>query len=67
MPIICTLRFNYFHFITQGHPYMESLSQNKSLLYGFIGIAAVILGLCGFVPDLAAQFEIVEFPNDVST
>lgn len=45
---------------------MESLLQNKSLLYSLIGIAAVILGLCGFLPELAAQFEIVEFPSDVS-
>lgn len=51
----------------QGHPYMESLLQNKSLLYSLIGNATVILGLaCGFLPDLAAQFEIVDFPSDVS-
>lgn len=45
---------------------MESLLQNKSLLYSLLSSAAVILGLCGFLPDLAAQFEIVEFPSDVS-
>lgn len=51
----------------QGHPYMESLVQNKSLLYSLICSAAVILGLaCGLLPELAAQFEIVDFPSDVS-
>lgn len=46
---------------------MESLLQNKSLLYSLIGNAAVILGLaCGFLPELAEQFEIVDFPSDVS-
>lgn len=45
---------------------MESLSQNKSLLYSLIGTVAFILGLCGFSPVLATKFEIVEFPSDVS-
>lgn len=46
---------------------MESLLQNKFLLYSLIGNAAVILGLtCGFLPELATQFEIVDFPSDVS-
>lgn len=46
---------------------MESLLQNKSLLYSLIGNAAVILGLaCGFLPELAEQFEIIDFPSDVS-
>lgn len=44
---------------------MESLLQNKFLLYSLIGNAAVILGLtCGFLPELATQFEIVDFPSD---
>lgn len=57
---ISTFAINY-----RGHPYMESLLQNKSLLYSLIGNAAVILGLaCGFLPELAEQFEIVDFPSD---
>ena len=44
---------------------MESLLQNKSLLYSIIGNIIVILGLaCGFLPDLAVRFEIVDFPSD---
>ncbi|XP_043596060.1 endoplasmic reticulum transmembrane helix translocase [Bombus pyrosoma] len=57
---ITTFAINY-----RGHPYMESLLQNKSLLYSLIGNATVILALaCGFLPNLAAQFEIVDFPSD---
>ncbi|XP_053994305.1 endoplasmic reticulum transmembrane helix translocase [Hylaeus volcanicus] len=59
---VSTFAINY-----RGQPYMESLLQNKSLLYSLIGSAAVILGLCGFSPVLAAQFEIVDFPSDFRT
>lgn len=46
---------------------MESLLQNKSLLYSLLGNAAIILGLaCGFFPKLATHFKIVDFPSDVS-
>lgn len=47
---------------------MESLWENKSLLYSLIGsIAAVFALACGFLPDIAYEFEIVDFPSDVST
>jgi len=46
---------------------MESLMQNKALLFSLVGNSAVILLLaCGFLPDLATQFEIVDIPNQVS-
>jgi len=46
---------------------MESLTQNKPLLFSLVGNFAVILLLaCGFLPDLAVQFEIVDFPSQVS-
>ncbi|XP_076162802.1 endoplasmic reticulum transmembrane helix translocase [Ptiloglossa arizonensis] len=59
---VSTFAINY-----RGQPYMESLSQNKSLLYSLIGTVAFILGLCGFSPVLATKFEIVEFPSDFRT
>lgn len=41
--------------------------QNKALLFSLIGNSVVILVLaCGFLPDVAAQFEIVDFPSQVS-
>lgn len=50
----------------QGNPYMESLRQNKALLYSIIGSSAVVLALTlGIAPDLAAQVEIIDFPHEV--
>lgn len=46
---------------------MESLTQNKSLLYSLLTSSAVILSLaCGILPEIAMQLEIVDFPDDVS-
>lgn len=46
---------------------MESLSQNKPLLYSIVISGCTVLALTlGIVPDLAAQFEIIDFPPDVS-
>ena len=46
---------------------MESLTENKPLLYSifgsFLAVAALVTGL---LPDLSAQFGIVDFPLDVS-
>jgi hypothetical protein len=46
---------------------MESLKQNKALLYSVLGSGGTVLALTlGIVPELAAQFEIIDFPPDVS-
>lgn len=59
---IATFAINY-----RGQPYMESLSQNKSLMYSIVCSGGAVLALAlGIVPDLAAQFEIIDFPSDVS-
>lgn len=45
---------------------MESLAQNKALLYSIIGSSGTVLALTlGLVPELAQQFEIIDFPPDV--
>jgi len=45
---------------------MESLRENKPLLWSVIGsIFAIIALVTGFLPDLATQFAIVEFPMEV--
>ena len=55
-------------FSPQGHPFMESLRENKPLLYSVCGSAFVIFSLAaGWLPDLAAQFEIIDFPPEVSS
>jgi cation-transporting ATPase 13A1 len=46
---------------------MESLTENKALLYSIVGSAGAILALAmGIFPDMAYQFEIVDFPAEVS-
>lgn len=46
---------------------MESLTENKALLYSVMGSSAAILALAlGIFPEIAYQFEIVEFPGWVS-
>lgn len=52
----------------QGHPFMESLLENKALLYSLLGSGSVVLALAvGIVPEFAQQFEIVDFPPEVRT
>lgn len=59
---IATFAINY-----RGMPFMESLRQNKALMYSIVGSGGTVLALAlGLVPELAAQFEIIEFPPDVS-
>ncbi|PSN36028.1 Manganese-transporting ATPase 13A1 [Blattella germanica] len=57
---VSTFAINY-----RGHPYMESLTENKALLYSIVGSAGAILVLAmGIFPDMAYQFEIVDFPAE---
>jgi cation-transporting ATPase 13A1 len=45
---------------------MESLSENRALLYSLLGSGMAVLALAmGLLPDLALQFEIVDFPPEV--
>lgn len=56
---VSTFAINY-----RGHPFMESLTENKALLYSVLGSSASILALAlGIFPEIAYQFEIVEFPG----
>lgn len=46
---------------------MESIFQHKPLFYSILGSGAVVLALTlGILPELSAQFEIIDFPPDVS-
>ncbi|KAF2904876.1 hypothetical protein ILUMI_01293 [Ignelater luminosus] len=57
---IATFAINY-----RGYPFMESLRQNRALLYSIIGSGSVVLALTlGIVPELSAQFELIIFPDD---
>jgi type II secretory pathway component PulF len=51
----------------QGRPFMESLTENRALLYSLLGSGGAVLALAmGLVPDFASQFEIVDFPPEVT-
>lgn len=56
---------NIFHL--KGHPFMESLSENKPMLYSllFSGFAVFMLA-SGISPELTEKFELVELPVAVS-
>ncbi|XP_070531690.1 endoplasmic reticulum transmembrane helix translocase-like [Ptychodera flava] len=57
---VCTFAVNY-----KGHPFMESLTENKPMLYSVgISMLAVVALVSGYLPDIAANFEIVEFPYE---
>ncbi|XP_060516984.1 endoplasmic reticulum transmembrane helix translocase [Cylas formicarius] len=57
---ISTFAINY-----RGNPYMESLKQNKALLYSILISGGVVLALTlGLMPELSAQFELIDFPPD---
>ncbi|XP_025829259.1 manganese-transporting ATPase 13A1 isoform X3 [Agrilus planipennis] len=57
---IATFAINY-----RGYPYMESLRENTALVYSIIGSSGVVLALTlGAFPELAVQFELIDFPHD---
>lgn len=58
---VATFAINY-----KGHPFMESLRENKPLLYSIIFSASSVAALAGRLsPEFSDQFQIVEFPVEV--
>lgn len=54
---VSTIAVNY-----RGHPFMESLKENRALLYSLIGTGSFILSLVlGFMPEINQEFGIVDF------
>lgn len=59
---VSTFAVNY-----KGHPFMESLRENRLLMYSILASSGVVLCLAlNLVPDLQSAFQIVDFPDDVS-
>lgn len=59
---VSTFAVNY-----KGHPYMESLRENKMLMYSILASSGVVLSLAlNLIPDLQSAFQIIDFPDDVS-
>nr|CAG4646019.1 EOG090X00J5 [Macrothrix elegans] len=54
---VSTIAVNY-----RGHPFMESLRENRMLLYSLVGTGLFILGLVfGVMPEVNQEFGIVDF------
>uniref|UniRef100_A0A1A9ZN66 Cation-transporting ATPase n=1 Tax=Glossina pallidipes TaxID=7398 RepID=A0A1A9ZN66_GLOPL len=64
--IIClALQVSTFAINYKGHPFMESLKENRLLLYSILIPTGLVTMLSlGLSLDLTKTFEIVEFPND---
>ncbi|XP_074654024.1 endoplasmic reticulum transmembrane helix translocase-like [Tubulanus polymorphus] len=63
--ISMTMQVSTFAVNYRGHPFMESLTENKPLLYSLLCSGSAVIALAsGFIPELAQQFEIVELPTD---
>lgn len=58
---ISTFAFNY-----KGHPYMESLRENRLLMYSIMASVTVVICLTLGIPsDMLTTFEIIDFPSEV--
>lgn len=54
---VATFVVNY-----KGHPFMQNIRDNKSLLYSFVGsIFFIIVCVTGFYPDLTDYLSVVRF------
>jgi cation-transporting ATPase 13A1 len=66
--LICmSLQVSTFAVNYKGHPFMESLTENRLLLYSILASSGVVLSLTlNLIPDLQDAFQIIDFPDDVS-
>ncbi|XP_061396165.1 endoplasmic reticulum transmembrane helix translocase [Musca vetustissima] len=64
--IIClALQVSTFAVNYKGHPFMESLRENRLLLYSIlISTGLVFMLALGLSPELTNTFEIVDFPSE---
>lgn len=57
------LQLSTFIINYRGHPFMESISENKPLMYcSFISGISIIVLVIGMLPDFSDFMQIVEFP-----
>lgn len=53
--------------VRKGHPFMESLSENRPLLWSIALSGLAIVGLLtGSSPEFNEQFALVDIPTEVS-
>jgi len=57
---VSTFAINY-----RGHPFMESLVENRPLLYSLAGAGGFVVMLAlGWLPEFSSQMSIVDFPDE---
>lgn len=57
---VSTFAVNY-----KGHPFMESLRENRLLMYAILTSSGIVTCLAlNLVPDLQSAFQIIDFPDD---
>ena len=62
---ICTSQVSTFAINYRGHPFMESLTENRSLLYSLAGAGGFVVMLAlGWLPEFSDQFSIVDFSDE---
>lgn len=60
---ISTFAVNY-----QGRPFRESLSENKGMFWGIIGVTAVAFSCSTeFIPEINEQMKLVKFTSEFKT
>lgn len=60
---ISTFAVNY-----QGRPFRESLSENKGMFYGILGVTAIAFACSTeFIPELNEQMKLVPFKDEFKT
>lgn len=60
---ISTFAVNY-----QGRPFRESISENKGMFYGIIGVTAIAFSCSTeFIPELNEQMKLVPFTDEFKT
>lgn len=53
---------------SQGHPFMQSITENRAFFYSILGASGVVVLLVTRIaPDLCDTFEVVPFPPEVSS
>ncbi|XP_065199388.1 endoplasmic reticulum transmembrane helix translocase-like [Sycon ciliatum] len=66
--ISVTMQISTFVVNYEGRPWMESIVENRPLLYSVCISAGSVFGLAsGMLPDYALWFELVEFPAEFQT
>ena len=52
---------------TQGHPFRESLQENKTLYYGLLSVGGIALsGATEFVPEVNSALQLVPMTTEVN-